>query len=53
MNLYTFKVGDRHLIIQLSSDSGTSGHVQNSTEPFPRKCKVFGGKDSDFAPVAL
>ena len=53
VNLNTFKVGDRHLIIQLSSDSGTSGHVQNSTEPFPRKRKVFGGKDSDFAPVAL
>lgn len=53
VNLYTFKVGDRHLIIQLSSDSGASGLVQNSTGPFPKKHKVFGGKDSDFAPVAL
>ena len=53
MNLYTFKAGDRHLVIQLSSDSGASGHVRNSTEPFPRKRKAFGGKDSDFSPVAL
>lgn len=44
MNLYTFKVADRHLIIHLSSDSGTSCHVLNSIEPFPRKHKVFGEK---------
>lgn len=47
MNLYMFKAGDRHLI-QLSSDSGTSGPVQNSAEPFLRKLKVFGGRRFSF-----
>lgn len=51
--LYVLKAGDRHLITHLSSDSGTSGHVQKSRELFPRKRKMSGGEYLDFSPVAL
>lgn len=51
--LHTFKAGDKHLIIHLNSDNGTSGHVQKSREHFPRKHKMFGGEHLEFSPVVL
>lgn len=49
----TFKAGEKHRIIHLNSDSGTSGHVQKSREHFPRKHKMFGGEHLEFSPVVL